>query len=54
MVMKRIPKQKLSLKTQTIGVLSTEALAQVGGGSFQPVEQGFIMKDSVIVKTSTR
>jgi hypothetical protein len=59
---------KLSLRTTTIRVLSQGALARAEGGAqvggTQPVEGQdldrdvtsacFIMKDSVIVKTSTR
>jgi hypothetical protein len=49
--------KKLSLRTQTIRLLTQDALDQVAGGDLGPVgpvEQGFIMKDSIIVRTSTR
>jgi hypothetical protein len=38
--------RKLHLRTQTLRPLSDDALRRAGGG--------FIMKDSVIVRTSTR
>jgi hypothetical protein len=44
--MLKTTRPKLSLRTQTVRQLSTEALGQVGGG--------FIMKDTIIVKTSGR
>lgn len=47
------PTRKLALHTQTIVVLQTADLAQVVGGT-QPVIQGFIMKDSIVVRTSGR
>lgn len=48
-------KQKLSLRTQTVRVLTADALGQVAGGTLEPVDpQGFIMKDSIIVRTSGR
>jgi hypothetical protein len=43
---------KLTLKTQTLRLLSDDAIRHVVGGTADP--QGFIMKDSIIVKTSTR
>jgi hypothetical protein len=51
--MKKPPnkKSKLALTSQTIGVLSPDELTQVAGGTIQPIEQGFIMKDSIIVRT---
>lgn len=48
-------KPKLVLKTETIRVLDATMLrAAAGGTSLQPLPQGFIMKDSVIVPTSRR
>jgi hypothetical protein len=52
--MKKTTKQKLALKTQTIRVLDQDALTNAAGGSFQPVEQGFIMKDTIIVRPTSR
>jgi len=46
--------RKLPLRTQTIHVLDANALRAVVGGSLQPIEQGFIMQDTVIVPTSRR
>jgi hypothetical protein len=43
---------KLTLRGQTIRILSSEALGRVPGGNLEPIEQGFIMKDSVIIRTS--
>lgn len=45
--------RKLALKSQTIVVLQAADLAQVVGGTL-PAIPGFIMKDSVIVRTSGR
>ena len=42
--MKKTTSPKLSLRTQTIRQLSTDALGQVAGG--------FIMKDTIIIRTS--
>jgi hypothetical protein len=42
--MKKTTHPKLSLRTQTVRQLSTEALGQVAGG--------FIMKDTIIIRTS--
>jgi hypothetical protein len=42
--MKKTTRPKLSLGTQTVRVLSTEALGHVAGG--------FIMKDTIIIRTS--
>jgi hypothetical protein len=41
---------KLSLRAQTIRLLSNNALGAAGGNP-QPAQDGFIMKDSVIVQT---
>jgi hypothetical protein len=48
------------LKRETLRVLNADDLTKVGGGTMSldpaivPTGNGFIMKDSVIVKTSTR
>ena len=42
---------KLTLRTQTIRLLTSEALHQAGGGA-EPVVPGFIMKDTIIIRTS--
>jgi hypothetical protein len=44
--MKKTTRPKLSLRTQTVRQLSTDALGQVAGG--------FIMKDTIIIRTSSR
>lgn len=47
--------RKLALQSEAIRVLAAPELDRVAGGTFQPVQpEGFIMKDSIIVKTSTR
>jgi len=49
--------RRLALRAQTVRVLADEALAVALGGSPEPVgvgDQGFIMKDSIIVRTSGR
>lgn len=46
--------RKLALQTQTIRLLGQDELDRVAGGDLGPVEQGFIMKDSIIVRTSSR
>ena len=42
---------KLSLRTQTIRLLTSEALHHAGGGN-EPVATGFVMKDTIIIRTS--
>ena len=42
---------RLTLRTQTIRQLTSEALHQAGGG-VEPVVTGFIMKDTIIIRTS--
>jgi hypothetical protein len=42
--MKKLSTPKLALRTQTLRVLAPEALDRVGGG--------FIMKDTIIIRTS--
>lgn len=53
--MKKYRTAKLMLHTQTLRLLSHESLDRVAGGDLtDPPENGFIMKDSIIVRTSTR
>lgn len=52
--MKKLNPNKLALTTQTIRLLTSETLDRVAGGTLEPIANGFIMKDSVIVRTSTR
>jgi len=42
---------KLSLRAQTIRLLTNNALGRAAGGHPQPAQDGFIMQDSVIVRT---
>ena len=51
--MKKSPIKKLALRTQTVRVLTNEALGLVPGG-LEPVVPGFIMKDTIIIRTSSR
>ena len=44
--MKKTTRPKLSLRTQTVRLLSNDALGHVAGG--------FIMKDTIIIRTSGR
>jgi hypothetical protein len=47
--------RRLALRAQTIRLLADEALpAVLGGGQVGVGDQGFIMKDSIIVQTSRR
>jgi hypothetical protein len=50
--MKKSTTHKLALSTQTIRRLTNETLGQIVGGNLEPT--GFIMKDTVIVRTSSR
>ena len=44
---------KLALRTQTIRLLTSEALDHiVGGVAGEPAAPGFIMRDTIIIKTS--
>ena len=43
---------KLALRTQTLRTLNHAALAGVAGGDLDPVGNGFIMKDTIIIRTS--
>lgn len=52
--MKKTTTKKLSLRTQTIRVLTSSELGCVVGGILQPAPQGFIMQDTVIVPTGRR
>lgn len=42
---------KLALNSQTLRWLTDGALDHVAGGSPEPAADGFIMKDSIIVRT---
>jgi hypothetical protein len=52
--MKKSTTNKLTLRTQVIRLLTSEALARVDGGNPEPVVTGFIMKDTIIIRTGTR
>jgi hypothetical protein len=42
---------KLSLRAQTIRLLSHDALGRAAGGNPEPAQAGFIMRDTIIVPT---
>jgi hypothetical protein len=46
--------RNLALRFQTVRVLVNAALVGAAGGHPEPVENGFIMRDTVIVPTSRR
>jgi hypothetical protein len=50
--MKKTNHKKLALSTDTIRVLTNDHLARAVGGSLDPAPLGFIMKDTIIVRTS--
>ena len=50
--MKKSTTDKLALRVQTIRLLTHAALDGVAGGSPEPVARGFIMKDTIIIRTS--
>ena len=52
--MKKTTSHKLSLRAQTVRLLSDDALGRVAGGNPAPAELGFIMKDTIIIRTSSR
>ena len=52
--MKKTTRPKLALKTETIRILAAGTLAQVVGGSHVDPINGFIMKDTIIIRTSGR
>jgi hypothetical protein len=52
--MKKSITYKLALNTQTIRLLTSDTLDRIVGGNLGPIADGFIMKDSIIVRTSSR
>jgi hypothetical protein len=48
--MKKSIASKLTLRTETIRLLADDVLGRVAGGN-EPIENGFIMKDSIIIRT---
>jgi hypothetical protein len=49
--MKKSTARKLALRTQTIRLLTDASLGHVAGGGLEPVVTGFIMKDTIIIRT---
>jgi len=43
---------KLALRAQTLRLLTSNALGAVAGGGNEPAPTGFIMKDTIIIRTS--
>jgi hypothetical protein len=54
LAMKKSTPPKLALNAQTIRRLTAETLDRIAGGNVEPVANGFIMKDTIIVRTSSR
>jgi hypothetical protein len=50
--MKKSTTKRLTLRTQTLRALTSEALDLVAGGNAEPPANGFIMKDTSFVRTS--
>jgi hypothetical protein len=54
-IMKKSTRSKLALRSQTLRVLGHDALSQVAGGQIGPAQvpapAGFIMKDTIIIRT---
>lgn len=42
---------KLALRTETIKLLDAADLGRVVGGTLPPISKGFIMKDTIIIRT---
>lgn len=49
--MKKSTSRKLALGAQTIRLLTSEKLDRIAGGNLQPIANGFIMKDTIIIRT---
>jgi hypothetical protein len=49
--MKKSTPHKLTLQGQTIRLLTPDVLGRVAGGAHDPVANGFIMKDTIIIRT---
>jgi hypothetical protein len=49
--MKRSTTHKLALRPQTLRLLASDKLDHIAGGGAEPVVLGFIMKDTIIIRT---
>ena len=49
--MKKTPAKKLALRSQTVRALTAMDVGSVAGGLVQPALHGFIMQDTVIIRT---
>ena len=49
--MKKSTTRKLPLRVQTVRLLAHETLDLVVGGNLEPAPHGFIMRDTVIIRT---
>lgn len=52
--MKKSTTHKLSLRSHTIRLLTDASLDRIVGGNLEPIADGFIMKDTIIVRTGVR
>jgi hypothetical protein len=50
--MKRSTTHKLALRPQTLRLLANDELDRIAGGGAERVVNGFIMKDTIIIRTS--
>lgn len=51
LTMKKTTTDKLTLQGQTIRLLTAHALDRIAGGNRDPIANGFIMKDTIIIRT---
>ena len=49
--MKKTTTPKLTLQSQTVRLLTPDALGRIVGGEREPIANGFIMKDTIIIRT---
>jgi hypothetical protein len=49
--MKRVTPHKLALRPQILRVLADDQLDRVAGGGVERIANGFIMKDTIIIRT---
>jgi hypothetical protein len=51
LTMKKSTSKKLPLRVQTLRLLSDETLDLIVGGNPEPAAHGFIMRDTIIIRT---
>jgi hypothetical protein len=49
--MKKVTPHKLALRPQTVRLLADDNLDRIAGGGAPRVVDGFIMKDTIIIRT---